>query len=137
MRQRRLLILAVVLMAATAGPATAARPTCTNPAVTCWTGTAEDGSTFKAEVPPGWNGTLLLYSHGYFPFFLPNPPAENAGNRAVADYLLAESFALAGSSYPSSGWAVEDALRDACSSGSRTASARRDGPSPGATRWEA
>src|SRR5918992_5996614 len=112
MRQRRLLILAVAFIAATAGPATAAPPTCTNPAVTCWTGTAEDGSTFKAEVPPDWNGTLLLFSHGYVPFFLPNPPAENADNRAIADHLLAEGFALAGSSYASSGWAVEDALRD-------------------------
>jgi pimeloyl-ACP methyl ester carboxylesterase len=112
MRQRRLLILVVALMAATAGPATAAPPTCTNPAVTCWAGTADDGSTFKAEVPPDWNGTLLLYSHGYVPFFLPNPPAENATNRAVADHLLAEGFALAGSSYASSGWAVADALRD-------------------------
>jgi pimeloyl-ACP methyl ester carboxylesterase len=112
MRHVGVLIVTAALMAATAGPATAAPPTCTNPAVTCYTGTAEDGSTFKAEVPPDWNGTLLLYSHGYVPFFLPNPPAENAGNRAVADQLLAEGFALAGSSYASSGWAVEDALRD-------------------------
>jgi pimeloyl-ACP methyl ester carboxylesterase len=93
-------------------PAFAAPPTCTNPAVTCVTGTAVDGSTFKAEVPADWNGTLLLYSHGYVPFFLPNPPAEDAVNRAVADRLLDEGFALAGSSYASSGWAVEDALRD-------------------------
>ncbi|HEX5617640.1 MAG TPA: DUF6351 family protein [Solirubrobacteraceae bacterium] len=93
-------------------PALAAPPTCTNPAVTCVTGTAGDGSTFKAEVPHAWNGTLLLYSHGYVPFFLPNPPAEDAGNSAVADRLLGDGFALAGSSYASSGWAVEDALRD-------------------------
>jgi pimeloyl-ACP methyl ester carboxylesterase len=112
MRQLRVLIVTATVMAATAMPATAAPPTCTNPAVTCYTGTAENGSTFKAEVPPDWNGTLLLYSHGYVPFFLPNPPAENADNRAVADHLLAEGFALAGSSYASSGWAVEDALRD-------------------------
>jgi pimeloyl-ACP methyl ester carboxylesterase len=112
MRHVGVLIVTAALMAATAGPATAAPPTCTNPVVTCYTGTAEDASTFKAEVPPDWNGTLLLYSHGYVPFFLPNPPAEDAGNRAVADQLLAEGFALAGSSYASSGWAVEDALRD-------------------------
>jgi pimeloyl-ACP methyl ester carboxylesterase len=97
---------------ATAGPALAAPPTCTNPSVTCVTGTADDGSTFKAEVPPDWNGTLLLYSHGYVPPFVPNPPAETAGNRAVADHLLAEGYALAGSSYASNGWAVEEALRD-------------------------
>ena len=112
MRQLRVLIVTATVMAATAMPATAAPPTCTNPAVTCYAGTAENGSTFKAEVPPDWNGTLLLFSHGYVPFFLPNPPAENADNRAIADHLLAEGFALAGSSYASSGWAVEDALRD-------------------------
>jgi pimeloyl-ACP methyl ester carboxylesterase len=95
-----------------AGPAFAAPPTCTNPAVTCITGTADDGSTFKAEMPSRWNGTLLLYSHGYVPFFLPNPPADDAGNRAVADNLLGRGFALAGSSFASSGWDVEDALRD-------------------------
>ena len=94
------------------GSAPAATPTCTNPAVTCVTGTARDGSTFKAEVPPRWNGTLLLYSHGYVPPVAPNPAAEDAPNRAIADQLLAEGFALAGSSYSSNGWAVQEALRD-------------------------
>jgi pimeloyl-ACP methyl ester carboxylesterase len=105
------LVGAIAVVGATA-PALAAPPTCTNPAVTCITGTADDGATFKAEVPPDWNGTLLLYSHGYVPPFVPNPPAEDAGNRAVADHLLGEGYALAGSSYASNGWAVEDALRD-------------------------
>ena len=105
-------LIGAIATMATAGPALAAPPTCTNPTVTCVTGTADDGSTFKAEVPPDWNGTLLLYSHGYVPPFVPNPPAEDAGNRAVADLLLAEGFALAGSSYASNGWAVEEALRD-------------------------
>jgi pimeloyl-ACP methyl ester carboxylesterase len=112
MRRVGLLIVTVALMAATAGPAAAAPPTCTNPSVTCDTGTAPDGSTFKAEVPPDWNGTLLLYSHGYVPPVVPNPPADTWRNRAVADQLLAEGFALAGSSYASNGWAVEEALRD-------------------------
>jgi pimeloyl-ACP methyl ester carboxylesterase len=112
MRRVGLLIVMVVLVAVTAGPAAAAPPTCTNPAVTCYTGTAADGSTFKAEVPPDWNGTLLLYSHGYVPPVVPNSPADTWRNRAVADHLLAEGFALAGSSYASNGWAVEDALRD-------------------------
>jgi pimeloyl-ACP methyl ester carboxylesterase len=103
---------AVVATVAMASPAHAAPPTCTNATVTCVTGTAADGSTFKVEVPAEWNGTLLLYSHGYVPPFVPNPPAETAGNRAVADHLLAEGYALAGSSYASNGWAVESALRD-------------------------
>jgi pimeloyl-ACP methyl ester carboxylesterase len=105
-------LVGAVAVTGAGAPALAAPPTCTNPAVTCVIGTAGDGSTFKAEVPHEWNGTLLLYSHGYVPFFLPNPPADDAANRAVADQLLGEGFALAGSSYASSGWAVEDALRD-------------------------
>jgi len=28
-------------------------------------GTLGDGATYLIEVPPGWNSTLLLYSHGY------------------------------------------------------------------------
>jgi hypothetical protein len=127
-------------MAATTGTATAASPTCTNAAVTCMTGTAADGSTFKAEVPADWNGTLLLYSHGYVPSFVPNPPADTWRNRTVADHLLAEGYALAGSSYASNGWAVNEALRDrstCCWSASRTASGDRAVRSPGASRWAA
>jgi pimeloyl-ACP methyl ester carboxylesterase len=86
-------------------------PTCTNASVTCKVGQTSDGSNWKIEVPPNWNGTLLLYSHGYVPPG-PNPPADDAGSRPVADNLLARGFALAGSSYASSGWAVADAFRD-------------------------
>jgi pimeloyl-ACP methyl ester carboxylesterase len=90
--------------------------TCTNPGVTCKLGASADGSQWKIEVPPNWNGTLLLYSHGYVPpppigpAF--NPPVDDFGNRTVADYLLGQGFALAGSGYASTGWAVQDALRD-------------------------
>ena len=106
------LLTGILVAVGAATGAAAAAPTCSNPAVTCVTGTAEDGSTFKAEVPPRWNGTLLLYSHGYVPPFVPNPAAETARNRAVADELLADGFALAASSYAANGWAVQEALRD-------------------------
>src|SRR5215207_8204424 len=99
-------------MVAFATPAAAAAPTCTNTTVTCVTGTAPDGSTYKAEVPSAWNGTLLIYSHGYRPPIGPNPPADTWRSRAATDDLLARGYALAGSSYASNGWAVEDAFRD-------------------------
>jgi pimeloyl-ACP methyl ester carboxylesterase len=92
-----------------AGPT---EPSCTNSAVTCKTGTASDGSTWKIEVPPGWNGTLLLYSHGYVPPVAPNQPADDFADRQAADYLLAHGFALAGSSYANNGWAVKEAVPD-------------------------
>src|SRR5207249_823268 len=33
--------------------------------VTTYNGTFSDGATYLIEVPRDWNGTLLLYSHGY------------------------------------------------------------------------
>ncbi|HYL12143.1 MAG TPA: hypothetical protein VEV41_03860, partial [Terriglobales bacterium] len=33
--------------------------------VTTFTGTFADGASYLIEVPANWNGTLLLYSHGY------------------------------------------------------------------------
>lgn len=103
--------LAAATAATTPSRADTPQPTCTNTTVTCKVGQTSDGSNWKIEVPANWNGTLLLYSHGYVAPG-PNPPADDAGSRSVADYLLARGFALAGSSYASSGWAVADAFRD-------------------------
>lgn len=76
-----------------------------------FTGTFPDHATYLIEVPHDWNGTLFLYSHGTgFPG-TPNPPTDN-GDVLVRLYLLTNGYALAGSSYASLGWAVEDALRD-------------------------
>jgi pimeloyl-ACP methyl ester carboxylesterase len=68
-------------------------------------------AAYRIEVPAGWNGTLFLYSHGYV--------APGANNDAVAApsveataWLLNHHFAIAGSSYSSTGWALEDAFKD-------------------------
>jgi hypothetical protein len=37
------------------------------------TGTLPDGTTYVIDVPANWNGTLLLYSHGYVAPGSPNP----------------------------------------------------------------
>jgi pimeloyl-ACP methyl ester carboxylesterase len=73
-------------------------------------GTLPDGATWVADVPSGWNGTLLLYSHGYNPG--PQNPARNAPDQATADALLARGYALAGSSYARTGWALAVAPDD-------------------------
>ena len=80
-------------------------------AVTTLTGTLPDGATFLIEVPSPWNGTLLLYSHGYVTPGSPNP-ARDVGDPGTRAFLLANGFALAGSSYAHTGWAIQEALPD-------------------------
>ncbi len=83
-----------------------------------------DGAKYTIKLPKSWNGTLLLYSHGYR-FATPAPPdfsavqtnaqvsstdADGTGSDPVSQKLLAEGYALAGSSYKSNGWAVGDGV---------------------------
>lgn len=75
------------------------------------TGTLSDGATYVIDVPAAWNGTLLLYSHGYVAPGSSNP-AEDVGDPLTGGYLLAAGYALAGSSYASTGWAVQQAVPD-------------------------
>jgi pimeloyl-ACP methyl ester carboxylesterase len=79
--------------------------------VTTFTGTLPDGATWIVEAPVNWNGTLLLFAHGLVPPGAPNP-AVSASDPITEAFLLNDGYALAGSSYASTGWAVEDALRD-------------------------
>src|SRR4029077_9492438 len=51
------------------------------------TGTLPDGATYLIEVPPNWNGTLFLYSHGYVVPGAPNP-AFDAGDPVTRGILL-------------------------------------------------
>jgi len=74
------------------------------------TGTLPDGATWIADVPADWNGTILLYSHGYIPG--PDNPPRNSPNQPTADALLARGYALAGSSYSRPGWALATAAED-------------------------
>lgn len=74
-------------------------------------GTLSDGATYVIDVPASWNGTLLLYSHGYVAPGSSNPAAD-VGDPLTGGYLLAAGYALAGSSYASTGWAVQQAVPD-------------------------
>ncbi len=69
------------------------------------------GAQYLIEIPPAWNGTLLLFSHGLVPPTSKNPP-QDAPDRPSAVYLLGQHYALAGSSYSQTGWAVAQALHD-------------------------
>jgi pimeloyl-ACP methyl ester carboxylesterase len=84
-----------------------------------------DGAQYTIKLPIKWNGTLLLYSHGYR-FALPTPPnfdqiethaqvsstdGDGSGFDPLSKKLLSQGYALAGSSYKSNGWAVADGVK--------------------------
>jgi pimeloyl-ACP methyl ester carboxylesterase len=79
--------------------------------VTMKTRTLPDGAAYLMEVPSNWNGVLFLYSHGYVVRGSANP-ATDVGDPATRVFMLSSGFALAGSSYATTGWAVEQALPD-------------------------
>jgi Prolyl oligopeptidase family len=68
-------------------------------------------AAYSIEVPSAWNGTLFLYSHGYVPPGGSNDAVAAPGVEATA-WLLGHHYAIAGSSYSSTGWALEDAFKD-------------------------
>jgi len=79
-------------------------------AATRYEGALPNGATWIADVPENWNGTLVLYSHGYNPS--PTNPPRNSPDPATAEALLARGYALAGSSYSRSGWVTDTAADD-------------------------
>jgi pimeloyl-ACP methyl ester carboxylesterase len=71
------------------------------------------GARFQVQVPYPWNGTLVLYSHGYQQ--QGSPPAgvpADAPDPSSRWWLLDHGYALAGSAYSQQGWAVEQAFHD-------------------------
>lgn len=89
------------------------RSVCAQSGVTAQTGMLPDGATYLIEVPSNWNGILFLYSHGYVVPGSPNPPQDAAiTDPATRLFMLSGGFALAGSSYATTGWAIEQALPD-------------------------
>ncbi|HME65899.1 MAG TPA: hypothetical protein VKG61_13505 [Streptosporangiaceae bacterium] len=106
---------ALVVGGLTAGSAAASATGSTcggTSAVTTVNGTLKDGATYEIQCPAGaWNGTLFLYSHGYVVPGSANP-ATDVGDPITGAYLLGHGYALAGSSYATTGWAIQQALPD-------------------------
>ncbi|NHC45325.1 alpha/beta hydrolase family protein [Motilibacter aurantiacus] len=103
---------AALLAALTAAPVSVATAATAAPEdARVLTGALADGASYRLEVPPDWNGTLVLYSHGLrFPG--EDNPAETAPGDASRRWLLSAGYALAGSSYAGTGWALEEAVDD-------------------------
>src|SRR5215210_6640224 len=75
------------------------------------------GAPYRIRVPDTWNGTLLVFAHGYrdkadHPGEIDNRNADIAPSAALEAPLLAQGFALAGTAYKDNGWAIEDAIQD-------------------------
>jgi hypothetical protein len=49
-------------------------------------------AAYKIEIPANWNGTLLLYSHGYVVQGQSNP-ARDVGDAATGTFLLSKGYA--------------------------------------------
>src|SRR3984957_19372873 len=73
-----------------------------------WTGIADDGGAYRVEVPPHWNGTLVMFAHGY----------RGTGNEVWIDdpqlrqYFVDNGFAWAASGYAVNGCDAGDGVVD-------------------------
>jgi len=104
-RARRGLIASAALLLSLAGTAFAA-DAMPSPV----TGRSAPGADWIIERPASWNGTLLLYARGYSAVRRPGPP--ESAPRELREWLLAQGYALAASSYSAEGWALAEAPRD-------------------------
>src|SRR3569623_421416 len=107
MRRTFIITMCAAMAAATAPTRAADDPAISNDRQA--EGQLADNARWRATVPPHWNGTLLLWRHGYggaLPASADDaPPAHRAK-------LLAAGYALAGSTYAEPGWAIRSAVPD-------------------------
>ncbi len=89
---------------------TASRLPAAQPAASRIEGHHAGGAPWVIDIPANWNGTLLLYAHGYSPAV--DMRAPETAPRGMRDWLLANHYALAASAYTAGGWALEEAPRD-------------------------
>jgi pimeloyl-ACP methyl ester carboxylesterase len=68
-------------------------------------------AAYSIELPSNWNGTLLLFSHGTIRPGSPNP-AVNSADALSGAWLLEHGYALAGSSFSTTGYAIAESTRD-------------------------
>jgi pimeloyl-ACP methyl ester carboxylesterase len=85
-----------------------------------------DGAAIQIKVPArkSWNGTLIIWSHGYrnagpipvdptsptSEIEQPDTSAEAAPSEDIANDLVGQGYALAGSAFKTNGWDVQDGV---------------------------
>jgi pimeloyl-ACP methyl ester carboxylesterase len=68
-----------------------------------------NGAKFRIDVPESWNGTLVMYCHGYNP----KPVTyDNPKPSAVLETFVKQGCAVAQSGYAAGGWAIQEAVND-------------------------
>lgn len=120
-------LVATVVVSAPAHAAAVA-PQCDGkvPVSSC-AGATSDGAPFAMQVPANFNGTVILWSHGYRPnvavpagipgyggYTVKNTPetagGQQAGDMSSTNYLLSQGYALMGSGFARQGWNLDSAL---------------------------
>ncbi|RKS78917.1 putative esterase [Actinomadura pelletieri DSM 43383] len=73
-----------------------------------------NGARYRVEVPKRWNGTLVLYSHGYIPDGFTVGQVQLSNNDETREWLLDHGYALAASEYQNKGvgYLIKEAMRD-------------------------
>ncbi len=76
-----------------------------------------NGAAFEIRVPDDWNGTLVVYAHGFRdkadgPGEVDDVSADAFIADPFEDVLLAAGYAVAGSAYRDNGWAVREGIAD-------------------------
>ena len=118
----------VSIMLVAAPPSAQAAPTCDgNFPINSCQGVTSDTAPYVMQVPANFNGTLVLYSHGYRPNVpvpagipgyggytvtnTPQPaPLAGGSDTSVIKYLLGNGFAVAGSGFVRQGWNADSAI---------------------------
>jgi hypothetical protein len=70
---------------------------------------AINGAAFRIDVPANWNGSLVVYCHGY------NPQPVKYNDQKLPPFLqvfVDQGFAIAQSGYAAGGWAIQEAAVD-------------------------
>ena len=79
--------IAVGVAVAAGVPTAISAATAAASASTSYTGTLANGTTWIADVPAQWNGTLLLYSHGFGPLTAADAPDPEKSKRVMQAML--------------------------------------------------
>ena len=101
-------ILAILVMCVPAAAGTSVPPKSKVKWPINLTGTLNNAA-YEILVPPNWNGTLLVYAHGYSAEV---PKAEALPDSAMRTLLLTQGYALAGTANKAGGWAVKEGVQN-------------------------